>query len=108
MSTHIYMLQIMVWSKCILQVSGEDLEPLTISLAYPRMHKLVGCPSELWIYVLVGTGLSAYCCNWPNIGIQFPKQQASIFNWQILLCVKDVKLCPIVRLLKGLRILDRG
>ena len=62
-----YMLQIMVWSKYFLQ----DLEPMTISLAYPRMHELVECPWELWIYVLVATGL-------PCILLQLAKHWNSV------------------------------
>ena len=59
----VYMLQILVRPKSVLQNSCGDLELLTISLAYPRMHEIVECPWELWIYVLVGTGLSAYFSN---------------------------------------------
>ena len=84
----------MVWPHKFCKSLAGTLNPWQSALHILECTKLpaAACPWELWIYVLVGAGVSAYCCNSsPNIGIWFPKHQASIFHWQFLHCVRDTK-----------------
>ena len=63
---------------------SETLNPWQSALHILECMKSSSVLGSFGFMCLLPQDCLAYCCNWPNIGVQFPKQQASIFNGQIL------------------------